>query len=401
LFWPLAFVAAALPTNLIILQTAIGALAVSVVYGLVSGRIAYRRTPMDLPLLFFLLVVAGSMLASPRPVYSWFSSTSFWVFLSFFFFSQAFLNVERPERLYGAFLPALAVGAGAAVFASYQHFHGTAFPWTEQNVHKPPFSQDTWVAIGHFTRHSTLAFVLMLLVITAMSAAGSGIAAWKLAAGLALCLPMLPAMFYTYVRTAWIGLVLALLVLLALSPKRKIVALALALVCAAGAIAALSSSSVLTKLQMMVSRSGDNGRAYIWRRAMEMAADSPASGIGFGNFSHAAANYYDKYPDPRNLPRCHAHNVFLHYMCEAGPLGLFAFLFLFAAFFAVVGRALFKRGPPSFWSAALRASAAAVSAVLASSLAQCTIFDGQVVFFTIFLMSAGVAGAIRADEDGT
>jgi len=389
----LVLTVAVLPLNLIAVQTGLGLMLLALLAARMQNRLDLGPPPLSVPLLAWIGAAVLSMIAAPEPIRSVFSSTSLWVLAAYFVFNRAVAAPGGTAAAEKALLAAIAISAAVSVFAIWQHFHGTAFGILGQRLDRAPGTADSWVAIAQFHRHTTLAFVLSLA-----AAAGAAFAferPERRVLVLALLAPVLVALFFTYVRMAWFALAAALIVMGILKSWRLGMTGLLALGVAAGAAAA-ASPSVAEKIGESFSRSGDSGRAYIWRRAMDMTHDNPVTGIGYGNFSYVAKRYYDRVWPNFNV-RCHAHNLYLHYWCETGPLGLFAVVWFFVAFFFLTVGA-WRRGPPGGSRFLILSSIAAGTIVTVASTAQDVIFDGHVMFFFLFLAGAGAAAA-NAKED--
>jgi O-antigen ligase len=103
-------------------------------------------------------------------------------------------------------------------------------------------------------------------------------------------------------------------------------------------------------------------RLGLWRRTLELYGEHPLSGVGPGNFAvlfprHAEPNAReDGVLSPANVPR-RAHNDLLERLAESGPLGLFAWLALYAVLGAAARRR--SRRDPSDANAAACAGALA------------------------------------------
>ena len=73
--------------------------------------------------------------------------------------------------------------------------------------------------------------------------------------------------------------------------------------------------------------SANDDRLFLWARAAEIALDHPVLGVGFGSYHLVLGPYYDRF-NPAFPMRTWAHDMPLSMLCETGPLGLFAFLWL-------------------------------------------------------------------------
>jgi putative inorganic carbon (HCO3(-)) transporter len=136
-------------------------------------------------------------------------------------------------------------------------------------------------------------------------------------------LAMTAALALTLSRSAWMALLVALLVLAALRWRRGwilsvgVAATAAFWMFSLGGIALLSqlfSSSTLETFQ---------GREEVWSRALAMIQDFPLTGIGMGSFGELADAVYPFFSFPANTVP-HAHNLFLQLAVDLGLPGLIA-----------------------------------------------------------------------------
>ena len=174
-------------------------------------------------------------------------------------------------------------------------------------------------ATGNFDNPNLLAAYVLLLAPLATASLALAFSGWRvrtapaLAAGLAYL-----ALVLTYSRT---GILLALLgataaVLTSRLPRRRYLA-ALGLGLAALAFVLLGTCGS--------EGAAGFGRTDEWRETMYVIRDHPLFGIGLGRLGdvlHAR--------DALSTSR-HAHNLFLNWWAEAGPLALIAWIWLFAA----------------------------------------------------------------------
>ncbi|MEA2374273.1 MAG: hypothetical protein QOD53_736 [Thermoleophilaceae bacterium] len=174
-------------------------------------------------------------------------------------------------------------------------------------------------ATGSFDNPNLLAAYVLLLAPLAATSLVMAFSGWRarmapaLAVGLA-CLTLV----LTYSRT---GILLALLgaavaVLTSRIPRRRYLAL-LGVALAAGAFVLLGTCGS--------EGAAGFGRTDEWRETMHVIRDHPLFGIGLGRLGdvlHAR--------NELSMSR-HAHNLFLNWWAEAGPLALIAWIWLFAA----------------------------------------------------------------------
>ena len=386
-----------LPLNLIVVQTSVCLCACLLIFGRLRNTWTFSRTPLDLPMLLFILAAVGSLLATDEQIFSAFSSTSFWVFLAYFPLSQAFIIAGSGPWLRRALYVTLGAATAVALYAIWQHFTGADLFGVSQFLDKAPNDPHRFKAIAQFTRHTTLAFTLTSSIILAAAVFLEERRAYAKMVLAVVAALMVTALFFTYVRMAWLGLGAALL-MFGLLRTWKIAAVGLAALAVAGGIAIAMSPSVLQKLTR-VDTSTDYfpSRNFIWKETLGMVRDHPVAGIGYGNYTPQAKRYFDRHL-VNFSPRCHAHNLYLHLWCEGGFLLLVAFMYVWFRFFGAARALLTAPADPRATSGAegvVMAAAGAAACVLAGSIAQDMIFDGQVVFYLIGIVAAGMAACSR------
>ena len=159
--------------------------------------------------------------------------------------------------------------------------------------------------------------------------------------------PMLITLVLSFSRGAWLGTIVALLViLLAAGSKRGLLAF--------GGLTLLGLAALpFIKLERVVSlfnpASGSGAtRLYIWQSALQMIKDHPLTGVGLDQFLY----YYNpQYVNPLAWTErftSHPHNMFLDFWLRLGILGPVVLVWLLASFWWVAGRVgragLKKRG---------------------------------------------------------
>src|SRR5437762_1991653 len=126
-----------------------------------------------------------------------------------------------------------------------------------------------------------------------------------------------------------------------------------------------------------------------------MARDHPVMGVGPGG----VGDIYPQYVDPAALrmKRGHLHNAPLQILVERGPLALFAWLWLFAAFFLEGQRTLVRLGAHQERARAnVVGSVVATIAFLVAGLFEYNFGDSEVVMLEYCVMALAFAAARSA-----
>lgn len=230
---------------------------------------------------------------------------------------------DHEEHVVRAFKTMLVVGGAVAVYAIWQHFTGIDL-WRGGSTSRAPSG---YMGVGFFGHHLSYGGHVMLLFLCAGCWALLGNGAKR--AGPARALPWILsallglALIWSFARSALIGAIVGLLVLIQALPGRRRWA-ALAAV-AATLAAALATPALMTRFGALFRAGTEETRLNLWRSSLHGIADRPLLGYGAGNFGammeiHEVPGYYDT--------RAHAHNDFLMHAVNAGILGLLAALAL-------------------------------------------------------------------------
>lgn len=139
-----------------------------------------------------------------------------------------------------------------------------------------------------------------------------------------LAIPLSLAVFLTFTRGAWLGVSIALVAILLIQRRWKIM---LGLVSVAG-VGLISVALIRPTLLARVFRLGEGtgtARREIWASAINAIRDSPFFGLGLDQFSHVDAARYG-IPQLRFLTLSHPHNLILDVWTQLGLLGMIVML---------------------------------------------------------------------------
>lgn len=243
------------------------------------------------------------------------------VALFYLTFAVARARPDARRALVAVALVALSISALGGV-AQISQGEATGFyrDGCEPVTASPPVIPDGTVtrATGTFSNPNLLAgHLLLLLPLGAVAVAGAGGLQLRVGLGLAVALGYL-GLALTYSRSAVFFGLLALGAAAAVSGMRH-----RALLAGVGVALALGSTFLFAACG---SEAGAGyGRAQEWRDTIELAVENPAYGVGLGRIGDVL-----RAEDARASTR-HAHNLFLNWWAEAGPLALIAWIWLLGA----------------------------------------------------------------------
>lgn len=177
-----------------------------------------------------------------------------------------------------------------------------------------------------------LGSALLIALVLGMGLVLATRSALRYAAGGGVLLVAL-ALALTLSRGAWIGAVAGLIALFLLSWRRRvwpIILIAVAVIAVSLSLMGGEAAVLRKKVFSIVSLRKNQGRLFLARSALAIAADHPLVGSGLNTFvlvhphPSLATEAYAKKPRARVQP--FAHNVFLNMAAEGGLLGLGAFV---------------------------------------------------------------------------
>lgn len=159
-----------------------------------------------------------------------------------------------------------------------------------------------------------------------------------------LALLSMTTLVLTQSRSAFVGLIAALILLIALRKKELVLSAAILAVFGV----ALTFILGFDRIGHLLLDVGTNGspigtfdfasRVEIWQRAIYMLQDFPLTGIGMNTFPLVANELYPFFLLRPDVMVPHAHNMLLNVGVELGIFGLVAYVALVTTFFAMAWR---------------------------------------------------------------
>lgn len=332
-------------------------------------RWPWEPSPVDRPLLVWVVVVAASAALSPHPDLALPNG----VLLALgpvAAFAPALRTLKERPGLLRHLCAAWAAGgvvAGAWVVWRYAHAGGSG---------RGDLPELGWNAAG------TVLVAASLLALGLLLAAGPR---WR-ALVAAAQVPVLAGLLATLSRGAWlgwvVGVVCATLLTGPVGRRLRWAGLGLSL---AAVLAVAAVPQARARALSVVDLHAHQDRVLLWKAALRMVADHPWVGVGFGAFVREYPNY--RLPGDPNTTPPFAHNLPLSLAVETGVPGLVAFL-VFLVRLMQLGLKGVLRGPPEL--RALRAAAAgAMVGILAHQLVDGTLQSFH-LGFAFWLLAGGL-----------
>lgn len=199
------------------------------------------------------------------------------------------------------------------------------------------------------------------------------------------------ALLATLSRTAWLALLVALVVLAIAGVARRLLLAGLA-------VLVLASLPVTLPRFTSPDAGADNVRLSIWEDAWRILLDHPVAGIGLGRFDL----YATPIPAPEGLrPPPHAHDVVLTFAAEAGVLGGLGVIAILAVAAVDAWRAAHRSTP------VMRPASAAAAGAVAALLVVGVLDDPltgprtRIVVWMLLGLVAGLAAGLTTTRAAT
>lgn len=374
------------PASIAASQICWGIACAGLVLGLITRRIRYRPTPLDLPLVLFILAEAISIVFSVHPARSLRCWDGDWILLFFPVFAQS-LRTGRDARR--ALMILLISSSLVAAYAIWQVFSG-------QDLIRGRGLEPIggwFVATGAFGHHltygghvlitGTLAFTLLVWNLRGRDV-GWRIAAIVLQAG---------GLVASFARTAWAGFLaaIAVMVFVARGLPRRLAACAIA----AATVAAFALPAIRARLGDLWTFH-DDPRVRLWHTALRIWWDHPVTGAGLASYKTQFPLY--KVPG-EYMAHGHPHNDLLNILVHSGILGVAAFVFIWVRYFGMVGGARRLLKVEDSRRPLLLAAIMVPIAFFVGGLGQCFLTDEEVGQLFWFTVAAFVAAAREVRDE--
>ncbi len=282
---------------------------------------------------------------------------------------------DTAARGRAVFLSAAAIGTGLGLVGIWQFLHGGN-----------ELGSRIRGTLSHYMTFSGLTLIASCLL---LGFAFEGRGGWR-AAGLAAAVPF-AAVLLTYTRNAYVGIVAALFVYLAVRRPRALLWLAPALV----AVYLAAPGPIRERIRSTVDLSDPTNRDRIAmaRAGLRMVRDAPLFGLG----PEMVRPYYPLYRDA-DAPRWsvpHLHNNVLQIASASGLFAAAAYLAIVALFLARTISLLRRGDEPgraALWAGALLAG----TALTAAGMFEYNFGDTEVEMVTLLVFAVPFSNASRA-----
>jgi O-antigen ligase len=359
----------------------------------VSGRIDFIRTPLNLPILLYLITQVISVIFSPLKVHSLLAFKEEWLLLLFFLIVN---NVKEEEKMGKLVTILIAVSCLVGFYAIWQHYLGMDL--YRHRMLDP--RGGVFISTGLFGHHLTfggyymLVFLLALVMVLSQKRKGV-LRILDFAAPVIIGLSLV----FSYARSAWLGAVMGILTFGFLKGKRFALFLSLGMIILLLAVFVIEPTSWDRIKETSFSQDKDKAestRIRLWQTSLNMIKDKPIWGIGLGNFTQL----FDKYKvEGFYDTNCHPHNDFLNAAVNSGFPGLFTYLSIWILFLYTTIKAMVKKKKAGSNSWMQIAGLAAIIAFLFAGLLQCYYSDAEVNMLVMFILGITVVSNLKTKEN--
>lgn len=363
-----------------------GIACLGLIVGLITRQIRYRPTPLDIPLVLFVVAEGLSIIFSVHPARSFRCWDGDWILLFFPVFAQSLRSSRDARRALTILLISSSLVAAYAiwqVFAGQDLIRGRALE---------PIG-NWFVATGAFGHHLTYGGHILITCTLAFSLLIWNLRGHDVGWRIATIILQLGGLVGSFARTAWIGFLggVGLMILLARGLPRKLAALATAL----AVVAAFAVPAIRARLGDLWTFF-DDPRVRLWHTAIRIWQDHPIFGAGLASYKTQFPLY--KVPG-EYYAHGHPHNDALNILVHSGILGLAAFVFVWVRYFRMVGGARKLLRPDDARQALLLAAILVPAAFFLGGMGQCFLTDEEVGQTFWFVAAAFVAAAREVRDE--
>ncbi|MBI5044265.1 MAG: O-antigen ligase family protein [Nitrospirae bacterium] len=280
---------------------------------IINRKIAFKKTPLDFPILFLLVWGLLSTIFSVDVRYS-FKEYRSDMLIGFLLLYSSINNIEKKkvERI----IDALMVGAIIVSLYGVLEYFGIAGQM-KMKGRADSFTPDP----QYFSAYIIL--VLPVILYRLRMAVGSIKYLYLLTASL-----LLVSLGLSFTKGAWIVAFIELLIWGIFIDRKILVVLSAVVILGIAGLSLTSGHRLSEKGLIEQYRDSDSVRIRLWKFGIIHLKDSPVFGIGYGRKNFAAV-----YPEffKKDIQHFHTHNTFINIGLELGIPGLIALVWLFWA----------------------------------------------------------------------
>ena len=293
----------------------------------IEKKTSWVRTPLDLPLLLYTLLVLASLFYSIDPVKTVTGIRGSYLkyVVVYLVVLNNFRTVEKLKRLTMAFALSFLWIVGAGLYnygvGDYNTVGGLA-------------------ALGN-RQHNVIGLIMGGTFPFLLLASRRDDRPIRKALSIGLILLGLFAIFMTLSRGTWLGVLVTFLIWGAYQNWKWMLALSMVFVLS---VFSFGPESIARRAELLDNQIGTaSGRTPIWEAAVDLIKERPLFGYGYGPqiFSQIYEKERPSHPVPEaNVP--HEHNLFLALLIQNGIVGLLLYLWIFFGVLVLTFRTLHR-----------------------------------------------------------
>ncbi|MGH1362824.1 MAG: O-antigen ligase family protein [Calditrichia bacterium] len=199
----------------------------------------------------------------------------------------------------------------------------------------------------------------------------------------------------TFARSAWLGIVLCIVVGTFFVNRRLFVFSSLGLLLI-GVVASLVFPDIRGRLTSIFDLSLNEARLNLWHTSLKMILDNPFAGIGPGLFNHV----FESYRVPGHYAYLgHSHNDFLNLAANSGLPALIAWIAIWVSVISSMFKSVYNSAKTLFQRQVVFGCLLAIVAIWFSSFFQCYYTDLENNIAWLFFTGLGLNATIQTWND--
>jgi len=373
--------------------------AVFLFHTITNEKFTFNRTPLNVGVIFFVIALIWGCINSFNSISS---IKQVLVHLSFVLFYFVLVNVIRTKKQWLALVKVFMLSAFiVGMYGIAQNFLGAVS--TESWIDEKMFSDIKLRVYSFFNNPNVLGEFLVLTIPVAVALTWNKVKeGYRVIYGI-LLLSLAACMVFTWSRGAWLGMILAIALFLAISDRRWIFAGVVALFLLPVLLHFTGNTAIIDRF-LSIGNTADTSTAYrvsIWRAAINMIRDFWVGGIGIG--SDAFVTVYPSYSLSGAKFALHSHNLYLQFWVETGVIGIVSLLgLLFGYLKTVFSATVVKSIKKSDIAKILVALGAGITGFMFQGLTDYVWYNYKILMIFWIVIALGVSGAeiLKNEEKG-
>ena len=361
-----------------------------------NANFKFARSSMNAVVVFFIIALLWGCINS-FDVMS--SARQVMVHLSFIVFYFVVINTIRTKKQLLALIKVFLASAFlVGVYGVIQNFTGVSS--TESWIDEEMFTDIKVRVYSFFNNPNVLGEFLVLTIPVAVALIWNKVREEHRTVFGIVLLVMAACMIFTWSRGAWLGMLIAVAIFLAMSDKRWVFVGALAVISIPIALY-LSGSSAIVERILSIGNTADTSTAYrvsIWRASAKILRDFWLPGIGIGSDAYKAV--YPIYALPGADFALHSHNLYLQFWVETGIIGITSLAGLALGFLKNVFSAdIVKNIKKNDIAKLTVALGAGFIGFMAQGLTDYVWYNYKILMIFWIIIALGISGAAIMKED--